>query len=129
MSLPIKIPGIPDDVEIGKVKYKIVEDRRNPLLRRRELKVEIWHIGLSTPRRLEVREEVAKMLGVDKDVVYVRHIYTEFGIGKSVAEVHVYDRKEDGEAIEPLYIRLRNMPREEAKKILEEMRKAKKGKK
>ena len=121
----IKIPGIPEDVEIGKITYKLKEDRYNPLLRRREVIVEIWHIGLPTPTRLEVRKEIANMFKVSEDRVFVRHIYTEFGIGKSKVEAHIYDDPEFGKKIEPLYIQLRNMPREEAKKLMEEIRKKK----
>ncbi len=130
MSIPESLVKVlPEGVEPGKVIYKIVEDRKNPLLRRRELLVEIWHIGLPTPTRLEVRQKVAEMLGVNVDSVFVRHIYTEFGWGKSKVEVHVYDDPEFGKKIEPLYIQLRNMPKEEAEKLREEIRQKKAQKK
>ncbi|OYT26485.1 MAG: 30S ribosomal protein S24 [Thermoprotei archaeon ex4572_64] len=125
----MEIPGIPEDVEIGKVTYRIVDDRKNPLLKRRELKIEIWHVGVSTPTRLDVRKYVASTLGVDENLVFVRKILTGFGLGKSVAEVHVYESIEQAKIIEPLYIHLRNMPREEAKKIMEELRRKSKEKK
>ena len=126
MSIPENLVKIlPEGVEPGKIVYKIVEDRRNPLLFRRELMVEIWHIGLPTPNRLEVRQKIAEMLGVEVDRVFIRHIYTEFGWGKSKVEVHVYDNAEIGKKIEPLYIQLRNMPKEEADKIREEIRQKK----
>ncbi|MCG2867385.1 MAG: hypothetical protein L7H08_07650 [Vulcanisaeta sp.] len=38
-------------------------------------------------------------------------------------EAHVYDDPTVGERVEPLYVKLRNMPKEEARKIREEMRK------
>ena len=121
----ILLNPLPPGVEPGKVIYRIVEDRKNPLLKRRELMLEIWHIGLPTPPRLEVRQKVAEMLGVDVNCVYIRHIYTEFGWGKSKVEVHVYEDPEFGKKIEPLYIQLRNMPKEEAEKIREELRQKK----
>jgi len=126
---PIKIPGIPEDVEIGKITYKIAQERYNPLLKRREVLVEIWHIGLPTPNRLEVRQKIAEMFGVNIDQVYIRHIYTEFGIGKSKVEVHIYDDPEFGKKIEPIYIQLRNMPKEEAQKLREELKQKKSKKK
>ncbi len=130
MSIPENLVKVlPEGVEPGKIIYKIAEDRKNPLLRRRELIVEIWHIGLPTPPRLEVRQKIAEMLGVEVDRVFVRHIYTEFGWGKSKVEVHVYDDPAFGKLIEPLYIQLRNMPKEEADKIREEIRQKKAQKK
>ncbi len=125
----MEIPGIPEGVEIGKVTYRVIDDRKNSLLKRRELRIEIWHIGASTPTRLDVKRHVASTLGVDENLVYVRKILTGFGLGKSIAEVHVYESIEQAKIIEPLYIQLRNMPKEEAKKIMEELRRKAKEKK
>ncbi|MEM4755487.1 MAG: 30S ribosomal protein S24e, partial [Pyrobaculum sp.] len=54
--------------------------------------------------------------------VFIRKIKTEYGIGKSVAEVHVYSDGKMARIIEPLYILARNLG-EEGKKLLEEVRK------
>ncbi len=124
-SKELLLNPLPPGIEPGKVVYRIAEDRKNPLLRRKELIVEIWHVGLPTPNRLEVRQKIAEMLGVNVDCVYVRHVYTEFGWGKSKVEVHVYEDPEFGKLIEPLYIRLRNLPKEEAQKLREEIRQKK----
>ncbi len=130
MSIPDNLVKIlPEGVEPGKIVYKIVEDRRNSLLSRRELMIEVWHIGLPTPSRLEIRQKIAEMLGVEIDRVFIRHIYTEFGWGRSRVEVHVYDNPEIGKKIEPLYVQLRNLPKEEAQKLREEIRQRKAQKK
>ncbi len=126
MSIPENLAKIlPEGVEPGKIVLKIAQDRRNVLLWRREIIFDLWHVGLPTPNRLELRQKIAETLGVDVDRVYIRHIYTEFGWGKSKVEVHVYDNPEIGKKIEPLYIQLRNMPKEEAQKIREEIRQKK----
>jgi small subunit ribosomal protein S24e len=125
----VGIPGIPQGVEPGKVLINLIVDRRNFLLRRRELIFEVWHVGIPTPDRGRIRKELSSMLGLDEGLVFVERILTDYGLGRSVVEVHVYDDRESAEAIEPLYMKLRNMPKEEARKIWEEIRKKKKGSK
>lgn len=84
---------------------------------------------LPTPSRLQLREEVAKAIGVDAKQVYVLRVITEYGRHRSTVEAHVYDDPNTGERLEPLYVKLRNMPKEEAKKFREEMKKRKSEKK
>jgi len=55
-----------------------------------------------------VRLAVAKAYGVDVSRVYVRSIKTEYGIGESIAEVHIYDTKEQALKFEPKHIIERN---------------------
>ncbi|AFA38780.1 Ribosomal protein S24E [Pyrobaculum oguniense TE7] len=102
--------------------FNISAIRENKLLARREVLVEISHQKAPTPTRKDVREWVAKQLGVDVSSVFIRKIKTEYGIGKSVAEVHVYSDGKMARIIEPLYIHARNLG-EEGKKLLEEVRK------
>ncbi|WP_069807200.1 30S ribosomal protein S24e [Vulcanisaeta thermophila] len=121
MSVPT--PTLPEGVEPGKVVFKILNIKQNPLLSRREVTAEAWHVGLPTPSRLQLREELSKALGVDVKQVYIIRAVTEYGLHRTLITAHVYENAEVGEKIEPLYIKLRNMPREEANKIREELRK------
>ncbi|MGC9049662.1 30S ribosomal protein S24e [Pyrobaculum sp.] len=102
--------------------FSIVNIRENKLLGRRELLVEAAHLNVSTPMRQSVREWVSKQLGVDVSNVFVRKIKTQYGVGKSVAEIHVYNDSKLARVIEPLYILARNLG-EEGKKLVEEARK------
>jgi Ribosomal protein S24E len=121
MSVPT--PSLPEGVEVGKVITKLTMIRDNKVVGRKEVTAEVWHVGLPTPSRLQLREEVAKALGVDVKQVYVIRVITEYGRHRSIIEAHVYDDPTVGERVEPLYVKLRNMPKEEARKIREEMRK------
>ncbi len=121
--MSVSAHGIPDGVERGKTTYALANVRDNRLLGRREVTVDIWHLGAPTPTRLEIREWVSSTLGVPLDVVYVRSVATEYGVGHSVAEVHVYDAPETANAVEPLYVRIRNMPKEQAKALRDELAK------
>lgn len=113
---------LPEGVEVGKVQVKIVEQFNNPLLQRKEIKAIVYHVGSPTPQRLQIRSELAKMLGVDEELVYVIHVRSKYGIGLSMVDAHVYSDKKMAELVEPLYVKLRNMPRDQAKKIMEEIR-------
>ncbi len=87
---------------------EILEDKYNPLIKRRELKLLVHHEHQSTPMRINVRLSIAEKLGVDMQRVYVRSIETEYGIGLSKAEVHIYDSLERALQFEPQYIIDRN---------------------
>ncbi|GAB6948025.1 hypothetical protein JCM16161A_21550 [Vulcanisaeta sp. JCM 16161] len=127
MSIPM--PKLPEGVEVGKLVFKLLNIRENKVIGRKEVTAEAWHVGLPTPSRVQLREEIAKAMGVDVKQVYVVRVITEYGRHRSVIEAHVYDDPGVGEKVEPLYIKLRNMPKEEAKKIREEMKKRKTEKK
>ncbi|WP_054857865.1 30S ribosomal protein S24e [Vulcanisaeta sp. JCM 16159] len=127
MSIPM--PKLPEGVEAGKLVFKLLNIRENKVIGRKEVTAEAWHVGLPTPSRVQLREEIAKAMGVDVKQVYIIRVITEYGRHRSVIEVHVYDDPSMGERVEPLYIKLRNMAKEEAKKIREEMKKRKTEKK
>jgi len=92
----------------------VVRDWYNPLIKRRELDILIKHVGKGTPSRIEIRMGVAEALGVDVKRVYVRSLNTEYGIGQTLVEVHVYDSVERALAFEPKYVIERNkLPEEE----------------
>ncbi len=66
----------------------IIEDKLNPLLERREVKLEV--ASKSTPKRDLLRKAVASSLKVPVDSVYVRRCLSSFGTNVSVCRVHVY---------------------------------------
>ncbi len=89
---------------------EIIEDFHNKVIGRRELKTIIYHLGKGTPSRIKVREKISELLKVPVDRVYVRLIKTEYGTGRSIARIHVYDDPQRALAIEPEYIIKRNTP-------------------
>ena len=96
-------------IDLGEgVWAEVVEDRYNPLIGRRELTLRINHVLKPTPMRIMLRMTIANSLGVDVSRVYVRSIRTEYGIGRSIAEIHVYDSKEKALEFEPKHIIERN---------------------
>ncbi|MET1160681.1 MAG: 30S ribosomal protein S24e [Thermoprotei archaeon] len=95
-------------VKIGEYTAEIVEEKYNPLIKRKEVVIKIAHIGKSTPPKGLVRIEVAKLYGTDLDRVYVRKLETEYGIGVTNVYVHIYDSVERARKFEPEHIIKRN---------------------
>ena len=96
-------------IDLGEGVYaEVVEDRYNPVIKRREVTLILHHELKPTPMRFIVRMAVAKAYGAEISRVYVREIKTEYGIGRSRALVHIYDTKERALQFEPEYIIERN---------------------
>ncbi|RLG47926.1 MAG: 30S ribosomal protein S24e [Thermoproteota archaeon] len=94
---------------MGGLKVEILERRRNPLLSREEVRARLIFDG-GTPSRVEVREALARVLGRDVGVVFVRRILTEYGKTEARVLAMVYDRREEALKIEPEHIIRRNEP-------------------
>ncbi len=94
----------------------IIEDRVNPLMERRELKIEI--ASQSTPKRDLLRKSIAASLKVPVERVYVKNVLSSFGKSTAVCRVNVYENEDRAKKIEPKYVQLRNLSREERKVAL-----------
>jgi len=92
----------------GNMLLEILEDRFNPLINRREIKARVLHLGAGTPKVPDLRVSVAKALGVDFKLVYIRRVVTETGLSTSKAVIHVYKNLRDAEEFEPKHIREKN---------------------
>lgn len=103
---------------MSQVSVKIVSERYNKLVPRREVVVEVNHVGGGTPSRQQVVSAVREALGLPShSIVVVRRIVTIYGACLTRAYVHVYESLERAKAFEPKYILKRNgLIREEAPK-------------
>ncbi len=84
----------------------------NPLIGRREVTFEVEETA--TPSRAEVRRELAVILKVDLDRVWVRRLETKTGTHRTVGLAHVYDDAAKALEVEPEHIIKRNQPKAEA---------------
>jgi len=98
------------------VEIKVLDQAYNPLLKRKEVKVEITHSGAGTPDRFMIRKELASRLNVKLDNLYVVGMETKTGMGKTRCNAEVYDTPETARKITPNYVIIRNKPPEERKK-------------
>ena len=98
------------------MEVKIVSEKENPLLKRKEVHFQVEHNQTgNTPPRLEVRKALAAALKKDADLVFVKKMKTRTGTQMAVGSANVYDSVEQAMLIEPQYIVERNVPPEKPK--------------
>ena len=107
---------------LEKVKFmsfniEIIEEKKNPIIDRIELKVRVDHYGNGTPNRLEVKKKVASLQGSDEQLTIIKNIQTYFGSTQDLAEVYVYDSEKELQFFEPFHIQVRNLPKEKREEI------------
>lgn len=94
---------------------KIVEKKKNPLLKREEVHAVFEHQGKPTPPRKDILPPLEKALGAKKELILVDKIFSIKGKGESKLKVFVYSKKED-------------IPKDKLEMIQKRMEKAKKAK-
>ena len=103
--------------------FKVKQDTYNPLLKRKEVHVEVDHEGEGTPSRVDVRKAVASKFNTKPENVYVLDIETNTGTQSALCAVEVYDDPQSAQRTVPKYIQVRNLPLEERKRVREEQAK------
>jgi len=88
---------------------KVVSDKTNAVIPRRELVVEVEHWGQGTPTRHYIADLLRNTLGLPStNVVVVRKMVTSYGSCVTRAYVHIYNSEDRARAFEPRYILKRN---------------------
>ena len=100
--------------------FKVKQDTYNPLLKRKEVSVEVDHDGQGTPSRLDVRKAVASKYNTKQENVYVVDIETKTGTQSAVCAIEVYDDAKVAQQTVPKYVQIRNLPPDERKKVMEQ---------
>jgi small subunit ribosomal protein S24e len=90
---------------------KITGDRRNELLKRRELSFTLGYTG-STPARSEVMGKVCAILNLDEKKVVLDSVKTRFGERRMEGSARVYDDEEMLKKTERPYLTGRGRPKE-----------------
>ncbi|MGA8855946.1 MAG: hypothetical protein WB643_02150 [Candidatus Bathyarchaeia archaeon] len=103
--------------------FKVRQDTYNPLLKRKEVHVEVDHEGEGTPSRMDVRKAVASKFNTKPENVYVLDIETNTGTQSALCAIEVYDDPQSAQRTVPKYIQVRNLPPEERKRVREEQAK------
>lgn len=102
----------------------MIGDSRNDLLSRRELVLLMRGIAGKISRKGLV-EVVSKEFGVDPSKVVPISLRGEFGRNDVKVLVYIYDKEEEARRQLPRYILLRQLAKEERRKLLESERRAK----
>jgi small subunit ribosomal protein S24e len=89
------------------MKIEIVEEKKNPLLSRKELKIKIIH-KKATPPRQEVKDALVGLLGIDKERIILDSYISRFGVKESIGTARVYESKERALEVENRPVLLKN---------------------
>jgi len=106
------------------MEFKVKQDTYNPLLKRKELSLDVDHEREGSPSRVALRDAVATRYNAKAENVFVMQIQTPTGSQHSSCEVQVYDDPEAARQVVPKHIQIRNLPSEERKKMREATKKA-----
>lgn len=101
-----------------------MEDRRNSLLNRREVKA-LFRGAAGKIKRSEAVEKIAGQLSVDKKQIIPINLICKTGMTDVHAVFYVYDDEKEAAKQLPRFRMLRTLPKEERKKILDEEKAAK----
>ena len=97
----------------------MLEDRRNSLLNRREVKV-VFRGAAGKINRNDAAERIAHQLNVDRKQVVPINLRCQTGMTDVHGILYVYDDENEAARLLPRYRLLRTLSREERKKILDE---------
>jgi small subunit ribosomal protein S24e len=102
----------------------MLEDRRNSLLNRREVKV-LFRGAAGRINRNEAAEKIASQLNVNKKQVIPINLRCQTGMTDVHGILYVYEDENEAARQLPRYRLLRTLSRDERKKILDEEKAAK----
>ncbi len=98
---------------------KVNNEFYNPLLKRKEITLEIEHTGEGTPQRFDIRKRMASKLNAKIENVFVVSLDTSTGLQRSTCALQVYDDSRAASSTVPEHVATRNLPPEERAKVKE----------
>lgn len=96
---------------------EIIEEKRNPLIDRTELKVRIEHFGAGTPNRLEIKKKITALKNSNDTLTIIHKIQTQYGSTQDIGIINIYDNVKELQFFEPFHIQVRNLPLEKRNEI------------
>ena len=99
---------------------KVKQETYNPLLKRKEVSVEVEHGGQGTPSRVDLRKAVASKFSTKTENVYVIDVETKTGTQSALCQIEVYDDARTAQQTVPKHIQTRNLPPDERQKVREQ---------
>lgn len=96
------------------MEMKILENKKNALLKRQEITAE--EEGKTVPSKEQVREKLAALVNSSAEQIIVTKIESKYGSHKSIVYANIYDTKEDMKKNEGMPFLKRNFEEFKAKK-------------
>ncbi|MFB0500119.1 MAG: 30S ribosomal protein S24e [Candidatus Hadarchaeaceae archaeon] len=94
------------------MKVEIIEKTENQLFKRTEVKFKADHAGEPTPKRLDVRAQLASQLGVAAELIVIEKLASTHGRQMASGIARAYSSREQLEGLEPKFLLQRGMPKE-----------------
>jgi ribosomal protein S24E len=99
------------------MEIKVKNESYNPLLKRKEITLEIEHKGEGTPQRFDIRKRMASKLNAKIENTFIVSLDTSTGMQRSTCSLEVYDDSRAASSTVPEHIATRNLPPEERAKV------------
>ena len=87
------------------MEVKVLSDKENPFLDRREVLFEVEHHGTATPSLKDVRAKLAVTLKANAELLIVKNYKASYGKSSTRGFVTIYKKKEDLKLELPQYIK------------------------
>ena len=91
------------------LEIEILEEKKNPLINRMELKFRIEHFGKGTPNRLEIKKKISALKSSNDKLTIIKKIKTHFGNTSAIGKAYIYENAKDLQFHEPFHIQVRNI--------------------
>ena len=101
------------------MEIKVSNESYNPVLKRKDITLEIEHTGEGTPQRFEIRKRMASKLNMKIENIFVVSLDALTGLQRSTCSLQVYEDPRVASSTVPEYLAVRNMPPEERAKVKE----------
>ena len=92
------------------MKTKMIHEKNNPVLKRKEIKVEITHEKGGTPDRIAIKDFLASQLKEKPENLFIIKVEGKTGSDSSICQAEIYESKELAGEILPEYLSTRNLP-------------------
>jgi len=92
------------------MKIEVINEKENPLMKRRELFVSIDYDKGATPSKADLQKSLAEQLKVNIENLEISKILSEFGLSKGKAWVKIWKEKKV-----PLYSEIKKEKKEKPK--------------
>ena len=102
------------------MKLKVINEKYNPLLKRKEVNIEVIHEKSGTPDRAALRKNLIDECKSEEDNLYIVNLQTQTGTNKSICYAEIYDDADYARKVVPKHIIDRNFPPKKEEKPKEE---------
>ncbi|MCG3215523.1 MAG: hypothetical protein KAS63_02315 [Candidatus Heimdallarchaeota archaeon] len=86
------------------MKIEIIKKTENKLLERLEVEAKVEHLGQAVPTRDAFLSKIAAQLNRERNQVVLIKMEAKYGVGRSIAIVHVYETSERAKIVEKEYL-------------------------